>query len=137
MAVFWGVTPCSLIDVDRRFRGAYCLHYQVALILEAASYLHIHRRENMNHLEMQCSGCSEGNPAHLTSCLVSALKMRVLFLCVLCVATHLAVSLPVEPSAVQEQQPQEQQVGLLREWFPVRLSGAVPAMNNVGTSSVT
>jgi hypothetical protein len=26
--VFWDVAPCSEIDVDRRFRGAYCLHYQ-------------------------------------------------------------------------------------------------------------
>jgi hypothetical protein len=25
--VFWGVVPCSL-GVDRRFRGAYCLHHQ-------------------------------------------------------------------------------------------------------------
>jgi hypothetical protein len=24
MAVFWHVVPCSLIDTDRRFRGAYC-----------------------------------------------------------------------------------------------------------------
>jgi hypothetical protein len=26
--VFWDVAPCSLIGVDRRFRRAYCLHYQ-------------------------------------------------------------------------------------------------------------
>jgi hypothetical protein len=26
MAVFWDVAPCSLIDTDRTFRGAYCLH---------------------------------------------------------------------------------------------------------------
>jgi hypothetical protein len=28
MAVFWDVAPCSLLDIDRRFRGAYCLHHQ-------------------------------------------------------------------------------------------------------------
>jgi hypothetical protein len=28
MAVFWDVAPCSLIDTDRHFRGAYCLHHQ-------------------------------------------------------------------------------------------------------------
>jgi hypothetical protein len=27
-AVFWVVLPCKMI-VDRRFRGAYCLHDQV------------------------------------------------------------------------------------------------------------
>jgi hypothetical protein len=24
----WDVAPCSLVGLDRRFRGAYCLHYQ-------------------------------------------------------------------------------------------------------------
>jgi hypothetical protein len=27
MIVFWDVVPCSLVDIDRRFRGAYCLHH--------------------------------------------------------------------------------------------------------------
>jgi len=26
MAVFWDVAVCSLIEIDRRFRGAYLLH---------------------------------------------------------------------------------------------------------------
>jgi hypothetical protein len=28
MVVFWGVAPCSLVEVYRRFRGACCLHHQ-------------------------------------------------------------------------------------------------------------
>jgi hypothetical protein len=28
MAVFWVVAPCSLVEVYRRFSGAWCLHYQ-------------------------------------------------------------------------------------------------------------
>jgi hypothetical protein len=28
MAVFWDVTPYSLVEVYRHFRGAYCLHHQ-------------------------------------------------------------------------------------------------------------
>jgi hypothetical protein len=28
MTVFRDVAPCSLVEVYRRFRGAYCLHYQ-------------------------------------------------------------------------------------------------------------
>jgi hypothetical protein len=27
--VFWDVLPCKMI-VDRRFRGAYCLHHQTS-----------------------------------------------------------------------------------------------------------
>jgi hypothetical protein len=23
----WDIAPCSLVEVDRRFRGAYCLHH--------------------------------------------------------------------------------------------------------------
>jgi hypothetical protein len=28
VAVSWDVTPCSLVEIDRQFRGAYCLHHQ-------------------------------------------------------------------------------------------------------------
>jgi hypothetical protein len=28
--VFWDVAPCSHVEVDRRFRSAYCLHHQSA-----------------------------------------------------------------------------------------------------------
>jgi hypothetical protein len=28
MTVFWDVTPCSLAEIGRRFRGAYYLHHQ-------------------------------------------------------------------------------------------------------------
>jgi hypothetical protein len=37
MTVFWDVAPCGLVEVDRHFRGAYCLHHQVALMVEAVS----------------------------------------------------------------------------------------------------
>jgi hypothetical protein len=37
--VLWDMAPCSPIEVDRRFRGAYCLHNQgdelIALIIKA------------------------------------------------------------------------------------------------------
>jgi hypothetical protein len=26
--IFWDVAPCSQVEVDRRFRGAYLLHHQ-------------------------------------------------------------------------------------------------------------
>jgi hypothetical protein len=28
MRGFWNIGPCSLVEVDRRFRGAKCLHCQ-------------------------------------------------------------------------------------------------------------
>jgi hypothetical protein len=28
MAVFWDVAPCGLVEVYRRFRGAFCLYNQ-------------------------------------------------------------------------------------------------------------
>jgi hypothetical protein len=28
MIISWDVAPCSRLEIDRRFRGAYCLHHQ-------------------------------------------------------------------------------------------------------------
>jgi len=30
--VFWDVLPCSQVDIDRRFKSAYCLHHQASFI---------------------------------------------------------------------------------------------------------
>jgi hypothetical protein len=29
ITVFWDVGPCSLVEIGRRFKGAYCLHYSL------------------------------------------------------------------------------------------------------------
>jgi hypothetical protein len=36
ITAFWDMAPCRLEEVDEYFRGAYCLHYQGALMMEAA-----------------------------------------------------------------------------------------------------
>jgi hypothetical protein len=41
---FWLIALCSLAGVDRRFRGAYCLHHQGFLLLQR-DYMVIHPRE--------------------------------------------------------------------------------------------
>jgi hypothetical protein len=28
MTILWDVARCSLVETDRRFRGAHCLHHQ-------------------------------------------------------------------------------------------------------------
>jgi hypothetical protein len=28
MTVLWDMAPCTVVEVDRGFRGAYCLHHQ-------------------------------------------------------------------------------------------------------------
>jgi hypothetical protein len=59
MRVFWDVVPCSHVGVDRRFRGAYCLHHQgpetsinfsvtTWHYIPEDSHLHTYRRENLN-----------------------------------------------------------------------------------------
>jgi hypothetical protein len=35
MTVFWGIAPCIIVEIDRRFRCAYCFH-NIALVMEAA-----------------------------------------------------------------------------------------------------
>jgi hypothetical protein len=27
MIAFWDIAPCSVVEVDRRFKGAHCLHH--------------------------------------------------------------------------------------------------------------
>jgi hypothetical protein len=39
MTAFCDIVPCSLIEVDRRFRGADCLQEQIALMTEAVGIL--------------------------------------------------------------------------------------------------
>jgi hypothetical protein len=40
MTVFWDDAPFSLVEINRRFRGAYCLHHlddqEIIFILAAA-----------------------------------------------------------------------------------------------------
>jgi hypothetical protein len=40
MIVLWDVAPCNLVEIDRHFRDAYCLHHQ--------GDPHTRRRENLN-----------------------------------------------------------------------------------------
>jgi hypothetical protein len=35
MIVFWDIAQCSLVEIDWRFRGAYSLYHQGAMIKEA------------------------------------------------------------------------------------------------------
>jgi hypothetical protein len=37
MTAVWDIASYSLVEVDGRFRGTYCLHHQGALIMESVS----------------------------------------------------------------------------------------------------
>jgi hypothetical protein len=37
MTVFWDVAPCSMVEIDRRFGGAYCLHLYALMKLTDVS----------------------------------------------------------------------------------------------------
>jgi hypothetical protein len=50
--VLWDILPCSQIDVDRRFRGARCLHHQGDYTPEDYE-LNIRRRENLKFHKMK------------------------------------------------------------------------------------
>jgi hypothetical protein len=84
MTVFWVVAPCSLLQVYRRFRGAFCLRHQgdeYARVMEAArtsetsvnfyqttrrnnpedSHLHTRRPENLKfHLLLSALNDHQG-----------------------------------------------------------------------------
>jgi hypothetical protein len=77
MTVFWDVAQQRLVEAYRRYRSAYRLHYQGAVMMEAAStsetsvnfyqttrrnipedsHLHARRREKLkSHIELHGSG---------------------------------------------------------------------------------
>jgi hypothetical protein len=33
MTAFWDIAPCSLVEVDRRFTGTYCLHHHALMMI--------------------------------------------------------------------------------------------------------
>jgi hypothetical protein len=39
MTAFWNMMPCSIVEVDRHFRGVYCLHHQ-DIISEMSVYFY-------------------------------------------------------------------------------------------------
>jgi hypothetical protein len=46
MTVFWVVAPCRLVDVYRRFRGAYWLHQQSDRAETSVNFYQTTRRNN-------------------------------------------------------------------------------------------
>jgi hypothetical protein len=59
MTAFWDIAPCSLVEVDRRFRSAYCLHHQgerpdTRRYIPEDSDLHARRRENLKSHAVRC-----------------------------------------------------------------------------------
>jgi hypothetical protein len=73
MAVFWDVVLCSLLDVDRCFREAYCLHHQgdeseIDMMMEAVS-----SSETQVNIH-QITPCNIPEDSHLCTCCHEKLK---------------------------------------------------------------
>jgi hypothetical protein len=52
ITALWDTAPCSLVEVDRSLRGAYCLHHQgddetIRRYIPEQCNLHTRRRENL------------------------------------------------------------------------------------------
>jgi hypothetical protein len=50
MIAFWDIPLCTVIEVNRRFRGAYCVHQQgetTRRYIAEGYHLHTRRRENL------------------------------------------------------------------------------------------
>jgi hypothetical protein len=68
MAAFWNVASCVLVDIHRRFGGAYCLHHQgdEFSVTPASIY--------------QTTSCSVPEDSHLLNRRRENLKMEMLLL---------------------------------------------------------
>jgi hypothetical protein len=49
MTVFWDTALCSLVDVDRRFRGAYCLIRAMMMEAVCISETSVYFNETTQH----------------------------------------------------------------------------------------
>jgi hypothetical protein len=49
-AVFWDVAPGSLVDIDWRFRGVYCLHHQLNVEFQS-----LRRRQHVSAMRLYLS----------------------------------------------------------------------------------
>jgi hypothetical protein len=73
MTVFWDVAPCSLVEIDRRFRGAYCLYHQgrVEAVSTSETSVNLYKATRRNILERRLLKvfhfCSVVNDAHESS----------------------------------------------------------------------
>jgi hypothetical protein len=77
MTAFWDVAPCSLMEVNRRFRYAHCLQLQIALMMEA---LRTYETSD-NFYEPARRNISESFNLHtekLTECLVSGFRFDII-----------------------------------------------------------
>jgi hypothetical protein len=61
MIFSWGIAPCNLLEVNRRFRGTYCLHHQDDL--KRRIYFHEVTRR---YIPENCYVCNH-RPENLTS----------------------------------------------------------------------
>jgi hypothetical protein len=67
--VFWDVAPCSQVDVDRRFRGTYCLYHhsspwwwrQYAYLKRRSTSTSLHGATFQKTLNFRCFGISANN----------------------------------------------------------------------------
>jgi hypothetical protein len=77
MMIFWDMAPCSLVELDQRFRGAYCLHYQgddggSTRPSETSVYFY---ETTLRHVP---KGCNLNNETVLSDSIVSNSGIRVL-----------------------------------------------------------
>jgi hypothetical protein len=68
-AVFWDVTPCSLVEVDQHFRGAYSLH--LTLLMKT-----VHTPETLVNF-YQTTWCNIPEDSLLRTCHHENLKSRL------------------------------------------------------------
>jgi hypothetical protein len=69
--VLWDVVPCSLIVVDRRFRGVYCLHHQGDECPDDGEYAPLKRRS----ATVRLSGDTSQKTLHFKAIVVSSLLL--------------------------------------------------------------
>jgi hypothetical protein len=88
ITVFWDVVPCSLVEIDRRFRGTYCLHHQsnhcpstlsapvLSKAIRTLLYVTLPRRPN-THRDVSVRMCSTAPGSRFIRKVAALCKVRI------------------------------------------------------------
>jgi hypothetical protein len=81
VTVFWDVTPCSLVEVYRRFRGACCLHHQGGCPEASVNFYQTIWRNTLegSHLHGMFVLMSYLQPSRNSFCRVLHLNLHIIF----------------------------------------------------------
>jgi hypothetical protein len=68
MTTFWSIDPCGLVEVDRRFRGNYCLYHQGDYTCKTSAHVNETTGRHVSQDRRLYTRCRENLRSHNSLC---------------------------------------------------------------------